>query len=39
MVDFVGGEGGVEGDLDVGGEGDVLHLESFGSVAERQLRL
>lgn len=26
IVDFVGGQGGVEGDFDVGGEGDVLHF-------------
>lgn len=27
MVDLVRGQCGVEWDLDVGGEGDVLHLE------------
>lgn len=30
MVDFVVGEGGVEGDFDVGDEGDVLHFGWLG---------
>lgn len=29
-VDFLGGEGGVEGDFDVGDEGDVLHFGRCG---------